>query len=958
MQDISTHRSLITDALHVYLSYSLKAALEWQTTERIFKRSMNISAREGYTTLLRELVEYLQESLSSVSSPKEVLGRLAVIDRLEEGVIAARVDALPSECAAPWGLYHHSALYLGYSLGVENKGDQELAKEWVLASQFCNSATWLWWTSDANAQELRYKETGSSDRTGRANLCFAIIQLLESLPELLGERSSSIVERYRFKRAVAECLYKQLRMQADALKMLRKEEDPRLRPLYEHQHRLSLATMAPLRALYTSGTTWSVEFSAADGALTSLRTLYETAISLRSTLSECGVALVNDAESSDCTMRYAALTAAKESLLNSLLSLHENGAMNDEATVRERTEEAQRLQDCAKTLQRDVHESLRTRTLYLAHLYRSRSMLPASAGTRSVYQQKVTDCWKRATALVSSENATVDEVYAAFQYSNPAEGNFASTVTCHTQWERAVQRRDDKLADFWQRARERAWEVGCEAFAQLANTGASSIINHHVGKAVCLVLDVQHLSQRQPPAPLAELELDLTLLTADVFLAYDDPKGKRLIPHLPGIHSTTRKVLSVVHTINQQGQLGLVGAADLIVDVQTRENLTWAAQTLRALFDFGFHRLGNEETTAVDVGLWRESVSNAHDVVAPHNGRGDERMALSMFVTDLHVMFLQAGHAGDAAGARVVAELRHLNRSVMWEVFNFADFFELGMFRNELAFVLEQALRDAYPEDRLLRLEQQWPAQRRCWLPTEPPSPVHAEIMDEMVAAKLRELHWQEMAALGAEPALRVRYQMTAASFREQWDRLFTLAERATEGTKAIEGVLSKEAVEVSAGAALTQADELACTAMEQGNNEALELCARAANVLKSLLNGSNEFTNPSRAEKAVEVIRASADGYMYAATAVLEGRCDVAQTWATAGALYGNAVRMDYGTDLDQRRRRSWEEALQSAEALAKQARRAEEALAEQARRAEEALAEQARRAEEEVAVPEVAVV
>jgi hypothetical protein len=914
------------DALNVYLSYSLKAALEWQATERIFQSTTTITERDGYLKLLDELIKYLQQSLSSKSSSaSQLLGPLAVIDRLEEAVISARADALHFGSADLWNLYHHSALYLRHSLVVESKGDQELAEEWLLASQLCDAATRLWWAGNSTAQQLSHKEITGWEVISRANVCIAIVQLLDVFPELIAEGVHSVIARYRFKRAVAECLYRRRQASTSSTsKWFSSETDTRLRSLNERLHRLCAVTMAELRAMYTSGNTWSPEYKAMSSALTVMNRLCEPVALLLTTLTECGNAIPREAQSTDAAFRYAALVAEKELLLDSFAS----ASMYQSATIRERAQEAQRLCDSAKTLQRAINGNAQVESGNLAQICRSRALQAASSGPHSAYQQKITECWEKAAALAAAEDFAAADTNPACQYAKLAEGVFASAVTCHTQWERAVQRRDDKLVDFWQRARERAWAVGCEACEQLQLTGFTKMACHRIVKAVRLVQEVQHLAQKQPPAPLAELEVDLTILTADVYLAFDDDQEAQV----PA--KTIRKALARVRAINQQEQLALAEENDVEVCDWTRESLTWAAQTLRAMFDLSHRCMQGEETSWVaQTDQWYESVLHIINVL---DSMGEvESLSLGMFIVDLHVQYLQASFEDDnAVDTLVTYALMDINRRLHKAMFRNQTCSNLGDVLNAVTFVQERAFREAYPEDRLLRLEQQWPAQRRRWLPTEPPSPADAAIVEKIVAAKNRDLHWQLMAAKCADSALRFRYKKTATSFWNQWDRLLILARfvfaREVEMDSKV-SIRSTQGVLVAAGEVQTQADELACAALQQGNKDAVELCASTVYVVRPLLDGCNLFSDVCLAQKAVETILACADCHIRAANALLGGTRDVADKWRTAAQLYEDAVDIapKMGMSVDQRLRSGWEEALHRAEVLADQARRAEEAAA-----------------------------
>jgi hypothetical protein len=248
-----------------------------------------------------------------------------------------------------------------------------------------------------------------------------------------------------------------------------------------------------------------------------------------------------------------------------------------------------------------------------------------------------------------------------------------------------------------------------------------------------------------------------------------------------------------------------------------------------------------------------------------------------MFVADLFVLYLQASYGADAEDTIVLMELMQINREVYQSKYDHLFLSEMGDFLNPVALAEEQALREAFPCDRLQWLARQWPAQRRCWLPTAGLSPADAAMVEKMAVAKKRDLHWQLTAAKCADPALRSRYLLTATGFQKQWDHLFLLAERvlARRGCSNTSNcILSSEDIMVSAGAALTQADELACTAMEQGNKEAVELCGSAAVVLRSLLDGRNLFRDACLAQKAVETALACADCYIRASNALLGGSC------------------------------------------------------------------------------------
>jgi hypothetical protein len=923
-------RRLFTSAIRVYLEQSLHATICRREKVQSVSRPGGKAGEPELLKQVENVVLYLQDTIAASLSLESLCGRLAVLDRLEESVLWA----MEPQCTTRHGssaanMYAYSADYLKLVVSREMESNHYLASDWLLASQLCDVAVFLTW------REYIYDHTNKfgAVKDSHLGVCNVILSLLSTFPELVIGDRQAIKAKYEFKKSVAE----KLQSHEAALEEAQQQHstaqtDPRVCRL------LQVYCAFLTNATHQLGAAYAGDLTLPDASLDLLE-LYITEQSnllyniklVQEEFRRCRLDAIID--SSACNLQtYEQLCDRRERLFDDVATACTDSAVPPQTSA-VLPSDLKSLRDRAIAISGDLYKlsddvsKLAKHTEQCAN-YRDRAKEARAAIPFTDLHGKIAECWDRTASAIEADPGSSKRSLQLGAIANLVESVFASAVTCHTQWERAVERKDDKLADFWQRARERAWEAGCEG---CSNPSASRELQNsaqEISRAVQLALCTQPV-QHQQLTLLMQAEIDLGILAA-VNLISLRAEGIASFDYRPRLHVETERVLCMITAHNRRRKLPIGGVPLSPAATLTEDTLNWAAQILCVTNDLHRTNPMNRSVTAV--------VNNVVEAVTDVPRMLDQpgmqpEMALKMFTTDLGLWALQCRHKQDLVGSWVwdtLAGAYKKSRSVRDSA--------QRPFLLYLSGALEEALLHASPELRQ-QMADVWPPQRRLWLAVAASDPTWAQHASKTVDMTLRTLHWltQLHASVDGEDVLikkiSVHLRDTLAHFEEQ----------------AVNAALSKVdgldgSCEVSATNHLVRSDELVLRALEL-QYQALELgnfgiqteCAQVCELLESVRIGGSAMLGPSarrpnapdrreRAQRGLDAMCRLGEIRLCAVAAELSGRGDIVAKWKEAAEVYGQALSTSAKLSPDQRLRSGWEETLQRAEALAEQARRADE--------------------------------
>jgi hypothetical protein len=965
MSVVRPNTSLVAKAISVYLSYSLQAALQFKSK----LDSCHCTVGEKFWFLfhadsyqrLEELVQYLQESICKPTTLYSLAGRLAVIDRLKNSVSWSVLGGTPSH---QWGTAHEmckrSADFIRFSMIAEEQNDLELSKEWIVASKISDLASQM--PKQRSESHLpNYQSLLSGKQTlnlGRIEqmqfISGYIVALLAEQPPVLPRGTKAVSDQYKEKIIHLEEL-------ADAVLALKRDQlsltpqDERIQCMYVLQrylidHALAQLTdgRVPLRELIQ-------HHKARDAELEQIAELRKRVGELLTALNACQKLLAGtrQADCADSKAQLGVLGADVERLLHDIRAACEEAQLHTPVRASStmstrwlqlRDDAGQQLISVLKVKVGCQHVVERTKytAFYTAEAERSAHIRPYTR-----YQQKITECWERAVVTIT---AAVDPDVKSFgyrhwQYATLAEGIFASVVTCHTQWERAVQRRDDKLADFWQRARERAWEVGCKTFQDLQWDIRNPTVNYEILRVVNAVRQVtcaQELLSTANAYPLAAAEADLRLLLADMLVAYG-PDSKNTPSHRQLIRHTTKLALATIAAFYPSTDLGLLDvlpAATATEEVHV--SLRWCARVLCDL-----HHLSRSDASPHVAQAWHGVNNQIRTILTELQAESGEPcdstvLTQRKFVAELMMKQLECRCRNEAAAALGLEWLASAYASVLPEG-KFLDALtkatrpRIVKFRLQLARALELEVAAASVEIAQW-LKSQWPLERRgfpAFTNRGAKSPDFAPAITSTMDAYRSAVQWkQQSQAEGVTAALKLHLEDGSARWAALADHRIKLAEHAEHGKveDAQGNIFAKQAL-----AARGEGREMAVRAMEaglralqDGNTEAHKVCVQVCKDFTPLTTqdsyiyvGTKKSLYQVRdIELAVAQIMLFADHSLRAVTAELDGRASLATAWREAAqAREKGLTRYNHGAVV-YTRRYGITDIVKRADALAEEAR------------------------------------
>jgi hypothetical protein len=539
------------------------------------------------------------------------------------------------------------------------------------------------------------------------------------------------------------------------------------------------------------------------------------------------------------------------------------------------------------------------------------------------YQQKIIKCLERA--------ASAENPYESDCYVRLAEGIFTSVVTCHTQWERAVQRRDGKLADFWQRARERAWAVGCESQSHLVTTRAM--------RAVHLAECAQALLLQNASSPLHQAEADVSFLVCDLLMAAESPGRKYcnkedFIDMLYHAMGCVYQLLCGLNSARARScPLAFLGGETIVTPPYIDEVLLWAAMTVTTLYA---HKREQDAPAAAE-----RAAACLHALPAllyKPDRIGD--VTQLMFVADLSIWSLQLHDAGDLLGSWALDTLANAYPEIVPPNQFFATAPPrgvVGVFRLQLTAALEAALLDVCPH--LQReLGERWPQHRRQWLggdsnivPAVQPGTQASDAIDELVQTVLNGARWQETCIAESDPELQMiaaEVVVKTAEVTQYRLKSAELALRTGPWSQHTEWLLRAAKLVMRALELQHQALQAGYTVVSAQYRQVCEfllpITSRGEKLFDLIYHRKYPFHVPSALCTMAALCRRG-DMQLCAVSAQLGGRSDIAAIWLAAAKAFADGVSYGEEDELDERALPDLDAALERAEALAEQARRAE---------------------------------
>jgi hypothetical protein len=348
-----------------------------------------------------------------------------------------------------------------------------------------------------------------------------------------------------------------------------------------------------------------------------------------------------------------------------------------------------------------------------------------------------------------------------------AEGVFASAGTCHAQWERAAESRDDKLVDFWQRARDRAWAVGCQTFTEVQSRQSVSCAEaQSIVRGVRMGLCAQEILFKSHDYPLSSAEGNLRVLLADTLVTCGR-HDMNLSWHQELLNRAAKHALGLISSLHPCVTQYLPQSLPVVtVSEHACAVLSWVSQKLCTL-----HVLTRTLATDPDVfaacsdspsSWWRcvpHITSVLTDLEKGINGYDQRLIAQQMFVADLAEKVLLAEYQHRPAHAFWLRLLAEILESFLPEGLRYKGPGEqllaaAALLRLGLADALEQEVKKLYPEVAQW-LEGSWPQERRGFPLVFVSCALQAEAIASIVTSYHEFQRWKQQAAATADPVAR-----------------------------------------------------------------------------------------------------------------------------------------------------------------------------------------------------------
>jgi hypothetical protein len=956
---------LITNALSAYLTYSLQAALHFKEKLDCY-RSLNrlASVSDQSSERLQELVQYLQEVVSRSMSLHALATRLAVIERLKNSISWSLLAETPSSRRGySYSLCKLSADFLRFSHISEDNRNQGLTKDWMFASYLSAML------STATMSKLPFNLPAPLAASAvhdviesKQYLYQYILDVLKSSTVVVSVGARSASAYYQNKFDVLQAVKHKVTTLGAEAASLQAPSDVRLQALHDLQCRVIESTLARLCGLEAQRAEIQHKCDSICARCDRINLLRKRTDELMSAMTACEGVFTSAPPNCSTLLheQYLVLCAERDSLLDVVQDVC---AVERLSIPEDRSSVMADLSATAGQLLERVHvlrvEAERTmRACKLAAFYTAGATRAAKQSSRTPSHQKIAECWERAAMAVSAECYTTLSSKSApgrhLEFVALAEGVFASAVTCHTQWERAVQRRDDKLADFWQRARERAWEVGCEALegiqadARLDSTGAQGIVD-----AVDHASGAQELLAQHAPDPISLVEVDLRLLLADMLVTYHGLQ-KNTPAHRIYLRNAIELALEVTLTLHQPAAPAWPGGSPVVpVSKHVHNVLQCATRTLRTLYHL---------STTLSSGPGASKASNDHNApwlrvtsqitflmseLRSNDGNGDAVAELQrMYLTDLIVWRLEAHLMSRDVEALWFELLASTERSAphLCKTAGFQlepDSSAITALRQGLADAIESEITVA-SADAAQWLQTHWPQERRGRPALGPCTTSQTTAVNSVMDAYRAAVHWKQRAL---QEATDWRARELLNELCERWcalgeyRRMWAVFCEECPGSADANETRDLEHALKSLGQSretAVRAIELALRAVQTGNGRAHSLCttvcadlkiltsqARTNNVYRGYYGSYSDF---KRTKLAVETMLTCADHHLRSAEAELNGRRDVAEAWRTAAQTRETSLDRNYREDqMSKMLRSGYDDVLQRADAQAAQARQAE---------------------------------
>jgi hypothetical protein len=915
-------------AVGVYIDHSLHEALLLLEKARSYEKIVGSSnSYYGYSSSdgnakcnLEKLVLYLQEASVTPLSVDNVGRRLAIIDRLEESVVWSRkLKCLRKIGFAEVNGHAYSAKYLQVADEYAAKGYSMLCNEWLLVADLFKATVHAPWLPKSAFSAL----DGKDESTGRLDACRMILSLLSSFPELLTRDPESVVARYKCKLSVTEKEQKHSKELQQVQALCAEQTDPRLRRLLQYQCTVLTGAIAELRSMYEQCVSETETYKTLLSQARCLQALWTGVAGMQAAFQASNLEPASHIKRNVAALapQYQTLCTEGEKLLGDLSAFFATQALHPSSSFASDTSTLQKRAEAITASVKELAKGISGNALAPHVRVKIREALNASPFTK--YHMKIVECLEKAASASTPRDSD--------RFVQLAEGIFASAVTCHTLWERAVERRDDKLADFWQRARERAWEVGCAIFsnAYYSSEGVPEVVG-----AVHLAQWAETVQLQRKASPLHQAETDVALLRCELLLAsgrnYFYDNNRNFLGKLYQTMEIVHRLLSGYNLIQARGGGFDVVSAEALATPNVEETLLWAAQMVGYL-----HSLRGQQYFMPDSARSAFGCLSALPALLYKANRARDVSQLR-FAADLSLWSLQLRGAGDHLGSWVLDALISTYPTQSFPD-NASD--AVRAFRVQLSAALENALLDECPGKRL-RVADQWPPQRRAWLSgaTELVLPAaQAAAVSEIVQTALHGLHWQRISCKEKSPEMQnhavkiskkalevvIYQQMWTEAVVESTDTEENPTEFLLRATKLLQRALELQYQAIQSGKLQVSAQcTQLCDFLKPIHSRGLKLFARQDNSRE------DEPVDVEKARQAVEAMCWRGELELRAIAAELGGRSKVAAKWAVAARECAHAV-FSGDCDMDDRLRYDWEEIRQRAETLAELARRAEESVA-----------------------------
>jgi hypothetical protein len=435
MATLHHRRTTFFKAIAVYIDHSLQAAtflLEMaRSYENILGQGSNYQSCGASTKYnLEKLVQYLQKTTTSHLSLENVGRRLAIIDRLEKSVEWSRkwkyVIRSSQSVFGEVNVHAYSAKYLKVADEYAMKGDLVLQNEWLLVAELFEACVHAPTLSQYQFSAL----DGKDDVTGRPHACRMILSLLSAFPELLPKDSRIFLARYQFKQSVAEKEDEQRLKVEQVQTQCAEQTNPHLRRLLQHQCTVHSNMMAELRRMYEHSASETDAYKMLLNHAQSLAVLWTALISMQAAFQTSNLEYAPNSKSTKATLspRYHALRAEGEKLLDDMSALFANQPVEPSVSFAADMSALQKRAEAITASVKELAKSISANPLAPHVRVKLREALAVRPFTK--YHQKIVECLEKAASATTPRESD--------RFVQLAEGIFASAVTCHTQWERAV----------------------------------------------------------------------------------------------------------------------------------------------------------------------------------------------------------------------------------------------------------------------------------------------------------------------------------------------------------------------------------------------------------------------------------------------------------------------------------------------------------------------------------------